>query len=173
MTLPPPLVVQLADAEATARLGRALAPLLHPGDTLLLDGPIGTGKTHLARALIQARQRAARLPVEDVPSPSFTLVQTYEAGDAEIWHADLFRLGHAAEADELGLTDAFEDAICLIEWPERLGNAAPPDALRLRFSYAGDGREVTLLAATPRWAPLLAQLRSAFTGAENARPGAP
>ena len=92
------------------------------GDTLLLQGPIGAGKTHLARALIQARQSAAGRAAEDVPSPSFTLVQTYEAGETEIWHADLFRLGNAAEADELGLTDAFDAAICLIEWPERLGS---------------------------------------------------
>ena len=162
MTPPLPLIVPLADAEATTQLGRDLAPLLGPGDVLLLQGPIGAGKTHLARALIQARQHAAGKRAEDVPSPSYTLVQTYDAGDTEIWHADLFRLGHAAEADELGLQDAFETAICLIEWPERLGSDAPADALLLRLGYAGEGREATISASAPRWAPMLATLRKAL-----------
>lgn len=120
---------------------------------LLLDGPIGAGKTHLARALIQAR-----LPnPEDVPSPTFTLVQTYDAGDVEIWHADLYRLSHPDEVLELGLDDAFDTALCLIEWPDRLGSLTPEKALRLRFSDQGEGRLVTLTGG-PHWAGLLTAL---------------
>lgn len=111
---------------------------------LLLEGQIGAGKTHFARALISARlARVGRH--EDIPSPSFTLVQTYEA-DVEIWHADLYRLSHPDEAIELGLDDAFETAICLIEWPERLAEYRPEGALVLQFELADHGRarQVTL-----------------------------
>lgn len=137
----PLLTLDLPDADATERLGHALAPLLGAGDVLLLEGPIGAGKTHFARALIRARLGRA----EDVPSPTFTLVQTYGAAP-EIWHADLYRLGHPDEAVELGLEDAFGTAICLIEWPERLGALRPPGALTLRFAQTHDGlsRQVTL-----------------------------
>ncbi|WP_372841778.1 tRNA (adenosine(37)-N6)-threonylcarbamoyltransferase complex ATPase subunit type 1 TsaE, partial [Phaeovulum sp.] len=108
------------------------------------------------------RLRTAGLPPEDVPSPSFTLVQVYDAAGTEIWHADLFRLGNVAEADELGLSDAYDTAICLIEWPERLGPEAPADALRLAFAYDGEARIVTLSASAPRWRPILADLRREY-----------
>ena len=79
-------------------------------------------------------------PDADVPSPTYTLVQTYDAGGAAIWHADLYRLTDPGEAEELGLLDAFADAICLVEWPERLGPMAPVAALRLHLASApGDG----------------------------------
>ena len=131
----------LDDDAATDRLARAFGQRADAGDVLLLSGPIGAGKTHFARALIRARLGRA----EDVPSPTFTLVQTYGAAP-EIWHADLYRLGHPDEAVELGLEDAFGTAICLIEWPERLGALRPPGALTLRFAQTHDGlsREVTL-----------------------------
>lgn len=135
----PPLCLHLADADETARLGRWFAPRLRAGDCLLLEGPIGAGKSHFARALIQARLGRA----EDVPSPTFTLVQTYQA-DIEIWHADLYRLTHPDEVLELGLDAAFDDAVCLIEWPDRLGALAPKGALRLGFSAKGDGRSVVV-----------------------------
>jgi len=135
----------LPDEEATAALAGRLAGLLGPGDVLLLSGPIGAGKTSFARALIRA---ATGNPAEEVPSPTFTLVQTYPAPRGEIWHADLYRLGDAGEALELGLDAAMENAICLIEWPEILGDLAPADALSLAFA-AGDaghdsGHAVTL-----------------------------
>ena len=142
----------LPDDAATTRLGAALAALLRPGDTLLLHGPIGAGKTHLARALIQTR--LGRL--EDVPSPSFTLVQTYSAGQTEIWHADLYRLSHPDEVFELGLHDAFSTAICLIEWPDRLGTSAPKEALNITLSSENDGRRTVLSGAAH--AALLAKL---------------
>ena len=135
----PPLCLHLVDADATARLGQWFAARLQAGDCLLLEGQIGAGKSHFARAFIQARLGRA----EDVPSPTFTLVQSYQA-DVEIWHADLYRLSHPDEVLELGLDEALDSAICLIEWPDRLGRHAPPHALRLRFQQEGDGRRVTI-----------------------------
>lgn len=141
----------LPDAAATDRLGAALAPRLRPGDTLLLQGPIGAGKTALARALIRARLGRC----EDIPSPSFTLVQVYDDGAAEIWHADLYRLTHPDEAAELGLDEAFDRAICLVEWPDRLGSLRPPAALTLRLDPDGDGRRITLTGPAAVWADRL------------------
>lgn len=128
----------LPDEDATAALGQRLAGRLAPGDTVLLEGPIGSGKTHLARALIRARLGRP----EDVPSPTFTLVQSYDAPGAEIWHADLYRLTHPDDVLELGLDEAFASAICLVEWPDRLGSHLPSRALRLNFSPEGEGRRV-------------------------------
>ena len=135
--------IDLPDAGATARLGARLAAALAPGRAVTLRGGLGAGKTHLARACIHALQRAAGQPPEDVPSPTFTLVQTYAAGDAEIWHMDLYRLSDPSEAWELGLEDALETAICLIEWPERLGEAIP-GAWDVALTPAGEGRVATL-----------------------------
>ena len=127
----------LPDPDATSRFGAVVADILQSGDVLLLEGQIGAGKTHFARALIQHRLAAQGLH-EDVPSPTFTLVQTYEA-DCEIWHADLYRLSHPDELYELGLEAAFESAICLIEWPDRLGSNTPENALKLSFELTHDG----------------------------------
>jgi len=137
--------IHLADDAATDRLAITLAPRLRAGDSVLLHGPLGAGKSHFARALI--RERLGRM--EDVPSPSFTLVQVYDDGDAEIWHADLYRLSHPDDVLELGLADAFATAICLVEWPERLGPMIPPDALHLTLSVLGDGRLATLSGGRP------------------------
>lgn len=128
----------LPTPEATEKLGAWLAAALHPGDVILLHGEIGAGKTHLARALIRARLGR----MVEVPSPTFTLIQTYDADDAEIWHADLYRLSHPDEVVELGLEAAFDTAICLIEWPDRLGDLTPDGALHLTFSQQGEGRRV-------------------------------
>lgn len=134
------LTLILPDEEATARLGVALGGLLRGGDAVLLEGPIGAGKSHLARALIRARLQR----MEDVPSPTFTLVQVYEADDCDIWHADLYRLSHPDEVIELGLDEALAHAICLIEWPDRLGRHTPDGALHLRLDALGDGRQARL-----------------------------
>lgn len=141
---PAPIRIALADDAATDALGARLAAALRPGDILALEGDLGAGKTHLARAIIHALQAAAGALPEDVPSPSYTLVQSYVAGPAEILHADLYRLGGPDEALELGLAAAFETAtICLIEWPDRLGEGLPPRALRLALHPLppqGEGR---------------------------------
>ncbi len=136
-----PVSLFLPDEAATTRLGVLLAEALRPGDAVLLHGPVGAGKTHLARAIIQARMGQAEI----VPSPSFTLVQTYVAPDVEIWHADLYRLSHPDEVLELGLDDAFATAICLVEWPDRLGKFTPENALNITLSAMGDGRCAVLL----------------------------
>lgn len=132
----------LASEEDTADLGRWLATRLGAGDCVLLEGPIGAGKSHLARALIRARLDR----MEDIPSPTFTLVQSYQA-DVEIWHADLYRLSHPDEVAELGLEDAFSQALCLVEWPDRLGHLTPANAIHIALSPSGEGRSVTLSAA--------------------------
>ncbi|MCC5954827.1 MAG: tRNA (adenosine(37)-N6)-threonylcarbamoyltransferase complex ATPase subunit type 1 TsaE [Natronohydrobacter sp.] len=124
------LTVDLLAPEQTAELAVQLGASLVPGDTVLLDGPVGAGKSLFCRALIQSRL-AALGRTEDVPSPSFTLVQTYDLGGAEIWHADLYRLSDPQEIVELGLEEAFDTAICLVEWAGRLGDMAPPDALHV------------------------------------------
>lgn len=127
-----------------------MSAVLAPGDVLLLTGAIGAGKTHFARALIQHLQAAHDL-AEDVPSPTFTLVQTYEAGDLEIWHADLYRLTHPDEVLELGLDDAFETALCLVEWPDRLGDLTPPDALHLAFHAEDENSRSLALSGPDLW----------------------
>ncbi len=152
-----PLTLTLASPEATAQLARNLGALLRPGDCLLLEGAIGAGKTHFARHLIQS---LIEIP-EDVPSPTFTLVQTYDTTAGELWHADLYRLSAPEEIEELGLTEAMETAICLIEWPDRLGPLTPPGALRLSFATTDadeDTRRLTLSWTAPGWTDRLAQL---------------
>lgn len=140
MTQDAPLSLDLPDAEATEALGRRLAALARPGDAILLEGPIGAGKSCIARAFIRARLGRQ----EEVPSPSFTLIQVYAAEGVDIWHADLYRLTHPDEVWELGLDDAFQTAICLVEWPDRLGAHVPPAALHLRLEALGEGRRALI-----------------------------
>ena len=118
-----------------ARLGRAL----RAGDTVALIGDLGAGKTTLARGLVQSV-----LPHETVPSPTYTLVQTYEVPGFTLWHCDLYRLEHPDEAYELGLMDAMGEDVCLLEWPDRLGALLPDDALKIEITFYGDGRCIKL-----------------------------
>jgi tRNA threonylcarbamoyladenosine biosynthesis protein TsaE len=143
--------VILSTEADTAALARQIAPLLRPGDTLLLSGAIGSGKSFFARAMIRARMGN---PDEEVPSPSFTLVQTYQAEGIEIWHCDLYRLRTAQDVWELGLDEAFIRAICLIEWPDRLGDMAPENALSLEF-LALEGHHQLTLNGDAVWAERL------------------
>ena len=143
----------LEDSDATERLARNLAPRLGPGDLVGLTGGLGAGKSTFARALIRARL-AALGRIEEIPSPSYTLVQTYDLGAVELWHADLYRLGVTDELEELGLDDAFGSAICVVEWADRLGPALPARRLMLAFDFVpghDDGRTVRLDAAGPGW----------------------
>lgn len=147
----------LTSPDETSRLAAHIAGALGPGDCLLLEGPIGAGKSHFARALIHALLGYA----EDVPSPTFTLVQTYDTPAGEVWHSDLYRLTALEEIEELGLTEAFDDAICLIEWPDRLADLAPEGALTLSLSpdkHTEGTRQLDLSWTAPRWTQLMTDL---------------
>ncbi|MDX8350547.1 tRNA (adenosine(37)-N6)-threonylcarbamoyltransferase complex ATPase subunit type 1 TsaE [Cognatiyoonia sp. IB215446] len=134
------LHITLSDEAATAALAERIARILKSGDTLLLEGEIGAGKTAFARATIRAMLGRD----EDVPSPTFTLVQTYDTPRGPVWHCDLYRLTHPDEVMELGLDEALTDAICLIEWPDRLGADSPTNALHLAFVARAADHAVTL-----------------------------
>ncbi|HQU68885.1 MAG TPA: tRNA (adenosine(37)-N6)-threonylcarbamoyltransferase complex ATPase subunit type 1 TsaE [Albidovulum sp.] len=157
--------LRLASPEATERLAVALANVLAPGDTILLEGPIGAGKSHFCRAAIRHLLSREGF-VEDIPSPTFTLVQTYVLPEAEIWHADLYRLTNPAQIVELGLEEAFETAITFVEWPDRLGTATPRNALHITLSTeaAEDLRIARILATDPRWNKLRALLPADIVG---------
>ena len=135
------LTIDLPNPGATDALGQLLADHALIGDVFLLSGPIGAGKSHLSRAFIRHRLGRA----EDVPSPTFTLVQTYEDCAGDIWHADLYRLTHPDEVIELGLDDAFSTAICLVEWPDRLGRMVPENPVHIKLRDHGEGRRAQIV----------------------------
>jgi tRNA threonylcarbamoyladenosine biosynthesis protein TsaE len=151
------IVIELPDEAATAALAARVAALARPGDVIALNGELGAGKTSFARAFIRARANRA----EEVPSPTFTLVQVYEIGDAAIWHFDGYRLRNPEEAWELGIEDAFRDGISLIEWPERFGALVPARRLEITLSYGATPtqRRATFDAGTD-WAGRADELRA-------------
>jgi tRNA threonylcarbamoyladenosine biosynthesis protein TsaE len=146
-------MIALADETATAALAGSLAAVLRCGDVIALAGDLGAGKTSFARALIAALGWHG-----EVPSPTYTLVQNYDPPDVRVpvWHVDLYRLDSPDDADALGLFET--DAALVIEWPERLGNRLPPEALCLTISGSGDAPRL-LTSIVPkawegRWPPL-------------------
>ncbi|MDP1739205.1 MAG: tRNA (adenosine(37)-N6)-threonylcarbamoyltransferase complex ATPase subunit type 1 TsaE [Caulobacter sp.] len=143
----PPVSIDLADEAATARLGAALAGALRSGEALCLEGPLGAGKSTLARALV----RVLTTPDEDVPSPTFTLVQFYETAAFPLAHFDLYRLTSPDEAFEIGLDEALDEGAVLIEWPQRLEGRLPPDRLDIEISIE-DGGETRRARLTPHGA---------------------
>jgi tRNA threonylcarbamoyladenosine biosynthesis protein TsaE len=128
-------VVDLPDEAATAAFAARISALAATGDIIALKGDLGAGKTSFARAFIRARGG-----IEEVPSPTFTLVQVYELGAAAIWHFDLYRINSPEEAWELGIEDAFVEGISLIEWPEHMGPLLPRRRLEIEFLF-GEGPE--------------------------------
>ena len=124
--------LELPDEAATAALARALAARARAGDLIALWGDLGAGKSVFARAFINARPGAP----EEVPSPSFTLVQVYERGPVPVAHFDLYRVERPEELVELGFEEALAQGIVLVEWPERLGPRLPPERLDLRLVFA-------------------------------------
>jgi tRNA threonylcarbamoyladenosine biosynthesis protein TsaE len=138
--------IVLADEDATIALAERLASRAVPGDVLLLEGPLGAGKTSFCRGFIR---RLAADPTLPVPSPSFTLVQQYDTRAGMIWHYDLWRLGGPDALEELGWDEA-QTGIVLVEWPDRLGHLAPPHALRLSLAMESAGRAIELLGEE-RW----------------------
>lgn len=149
------LTLDLPDEAATAALAVRLAKRAGRGDTIALQGDLGSGKTAFARAFINALPGAP----EEVPSPTFTLVQIYPRGAQEVWHFDLYRLERPEEAAELGLEEALAEGITLIEWPERLGGALPRGTLTLAFSFGetAQARRVEISGGAA-WAERLAGL---------------
>ena len=133
--------VELADEAATRRLGTAVARALRPGEAVCLSGPLGAGKSVLARALV----RALTGPREEVPSPTFTLVQFYEGAGLNIAHFDLYRLTSADEAYEVGLDEALDDGAAVIEWPERLEGRLPAHRLDIEIAIKGAARRARLI----------------------------
>ena len=136
-----PLTVRLTDQAATEALAGRIASLVRPSDAILLDGPLGAGKTTLARAFL--RQLTGE-PALEVPSPTFTLVQTYETRVGAVHHYDLWRLDGPAALTELGWDEACNDVV-LVEWPDRLADLRPRDALAVTLRLLEhDEREATL-----------------------------
>jgi len=133
------------DEAATVAFGAALGRAARAGDVITLSGPLGVGKTALARGFIAALGHAG-----EVPSPSFALVQPYDDLDPPVWHVDLYRIEDSAEIEELAL-DAAADAVLLVEWPERAGNDAWPEALRLSLDFAADGDRILTARVPPSW----------------------
>ena len=131
----------LAGVAATADFARRVARIARVGDVIGLSGELGAGKTTFARAFVEAiAHRAGDPGGEEVPSPTFTLVQTYAFAGLPVCHFDLYRLERPEEAYELGIEEAFAESICLIEWPERLGPLQPGDWLEIGFSF-GPGED--------------------------------
>jgi len=148
------IALDLPDEAATAELAGRIAAVAEPTDIIALKGELGTGKTTFARAFI--RQHGER---DDIPSPTFTLVQTYDSGPTAIWHFDLYRLRTSEEAWELAIEDAFASGISLVEWPERLGSLLPERRLQITFRFGAEpGARRLLLDPSKDWQARLAMI---------------
>jgi tRNA threonylcarbamoyl adenosine modification protein YjeE len=140
----------LADLAATDALGARIAAGLHVGDAVALEGDLGAGKTTLARAILQALG-----VTEDVPSPTFTLVQEYETARLPVRHYDLYRIENPSEMEELGLNEALDEGAALIEWPERALAWLPVDRLHVAMSLTNGTRRARITGPS-RWAAAMA-----------------
>lgn len=154
-------MTSLCDTQA---LAEEISSILQAGDTLALEGDLGAGKSAFARALIRAYRSD---PTTEVPSPTFTIVQSYEAhGKPDIWHADLYRLSDPEELYELGLEEVRDDCVVVVEWPDRLDKAWREEALTLKFEIlpgADDMEELPraiTLCAPSAWADRLSTLKA-------------
>ena len=134
----------LADEEQSAALGASIARAARPGDVIALSGPLGVGKTAIARGLLAAAGNAG-----EVPSPSFAIVQPYEHLALPIWHVDLYRIEDPSELEELGL-DAAAEGVLVVEWPERAGDLWP-EALTLSLEFGSDGTRILTANVPPSW----------------------
>ncbi len=133
------LDIDLPDESATRALGAKLAVVVKAGDVVVLEGDLGAGKTTLVRGLIQAAGGK-----EAVPSPTFTLVQQYDLESFYVWHFDLYRLKRPQDIWELGLEEALDEGVSLIEWPERAGDLLPDDRLTIHLTHQGQGRNAQI-----------------------------
>lgn len=146
-----PVTLMLSSPAATERLAEAIAPHLKAGDFVALSGDLGAGKSVLARALI-AKRLAALGRSEAIPSPTYTLVQVYDVGGLELWHADLYRLGDPSELAELGLTEALEEAIAVVEWADRLGPDMPARVLAIDLASTTGHEDLRVMKIEARGA---------------------
>ena len=135
----------LEDEEATASLGARLSAMARAGDVITLSGPLGVGKTALARGFLEGLGHEG-----EVPSPSFAIVQPYEELEPPVWHVDLYRIEEPPEIEELGL-DSAADAVLLVEWPDRAGASAWPEALALSLDFMGEGGRILTARVPPSW----------------------
>lgn len=131
----------LSDENATLAFGARLGRVLRAGDVVALEGDLGAGKTTLVRGLVQAG-----LGDVDVPSPTYTLVQAYDMPNYELWHCDLYRLEQPSDVYELGLMEAMLDAVCIIEWPDKMGDLCPQDVLGVKLEFTQDGARTASLS---------------------------
>tara|TARA_B100001123_G_scaffold366507_1_gene426171 strand:+ start:1243 stop:1716 length:474 start_codon:yes stop_codon:yes gene_type:complete len=145
----------LPNLKATRNLAKTLAPLLRPGDVVTLEGPIGIGKTTFIRALLETLGC-----IEEVPSPTFNLLHTYELGSVTFWHFDLFRIERLPDVYELGIEDALETGICLIEWPKVMANLLPTERLELEFFYQEECSRRVSLKGNGTWGQRLRKVGS-------------
>ncbi len=150
--------IPLPDETATLALGARLGRLLRAGDIVALSGPLGAGKTSLARAAIGALTGRA-----EAPSPTFGLVETYDAPGFTLWHFDLYRLEKAEEVWELGFEEALDGGALLIEWPERIAALLPAQTLLIRLTPETDGRRA-LVRGGEEWSARLMGLYASGTG---------
>ena len=141
------LTFTLESVEATRALGATIAGAARQGDTIALRGDLGAGKTSLAQGFVRAK-----LGNVEVTSPTFTLVQTYGEEEQEIWHVDLYRIEDAAELEELGLEDAFDVTLVLIEWPERMEAGLPENRLDVLLEHDSAGGRCAILTPRGNWA---------------------
>ncbi|HVU19107.1 MAG TPA: tRNA (adenosine(37)-N6)-threonylcarbamoyltransferase complex ATPase subunit type 1 TsaE [Rhizomicrobium sp.] len=139
--------IALPDPTATVALGGCVAKGLDVGDAVALEGDLGAGKTTLARAMLRALG-----VTEDVPSPTFTLVQVYETPRLMVRHYDLYRIERASEMDELGLDDALAEGAALIEWPERAEGRLPSATLHIAITLTGADSRVAIINGPAKWA---------------------
>ena len=158
------IALDLPDLAATERLAAALAAVAKPADFIALVGPLGAGKTALARAFITARAKARGKAEETVPSPTFTLVQVYDFGGDEVWHFDLFRIGGWEETDELGFDEAIH-GIALVEWPDRLGPLLPKDRLVVTLDYGAAEARTARVEGLGAWGPRMGAVHKALAAA--------
>ena len=135
----------LQDEPATAAAGAALARAARAGDVIALSGPLGVGKTSLARGFLAGLGHDG-----EVPSPTFAIVQPYENLDPPVWHVDLYRIEKASEIQELGL-DSAAGAVLLVEWPERAGPGMWPQALTLSLEFGQGGDRILTAEVPPSW----------------------
>ena len=128
-------LIKLANERETLALGAQVIKSLSHGMTVTLRGDLGAGKTTMVRGMLQSV-----LGDIDVPSPTYTLVQTYELPKFEFWHCDMYRLAQPDDGYELGLIEAFEEAVCVVEWPDKIAPLLPKDVVDIDIQFDGEGR---------------------------------